>query len=90
MPARAGEGQDATPPVIQDMGIAAGTRVNKTVVVEPIVSDDDRTADGDLCLVLAGGTTVNCEQRPRLRIRHCWQCRSNSPTWLPGKTIQRP
>jgi len=39
-PVKAAEGGDTTAPVVQDVGIAAGTRVNKTVVLEPVVSDD--------------------------------------------------
>ncbi|GIE52090.1 Ig-like domain-containing protein [Actinoplanes nipponensis] len=39
-PVQAAEAGDTTAPVVQDVGIAAGTRVNKTVVLEPVVSDD--------------------------------------------------
>jgi hypothetical protein len=40
MPVQAVESADTTAPVVHDVGIAAGTRVNKTVVLQPVVSDD--------------------------------------------------
>ncbi|MGA5301708.1 Ig-like domain-containing protein [Nucisporomicrobium flavum] len=68
-PAQADAGQDVTPPVIQDVGIAAGTRVNKTVVLEPVVSDD--VAVTEVSLFVNGTFVVSDRSAP-------WSLRWNS------------